>query len=84
MCLFSNACRKMFGFTAVFFGFQNGKHKPDGPIWCHKIKEINGVDVEDATSYEFQRLFKCTKAKFIPCRDLFFPERCSSSPCNQC
>ena len=68
----------------IEWAFKKGKKKQNASKWYKRMKEISGVDVKDATLYDFQRFFKCTKKRFMPCRDLFFPKTCSSPPCNQC
>ena len=68
----------------IEWAFKKGRKKQNASKWYKRMKEISGVDVEDATLYDFQRFFKCTKKRFLPCRDLFFPETCSTPPCNQC
>ena len=78
--LFSVITRRLI----VEWAFKKGRKKQNASKWYKRMKEISGVDVKNATLYDFQRFFKCTKKGLMPCRDLFFPKTCSSAPCNQC
>ena len=70
----------------IEWAFKEGRKNKNASKWYKRMKEVSGVDAKDkdATLYDFQRFFKCTKKRLMPCRDLFFPKTCSSPPCNQC
>ena len=68
----------------IIWDYEEGRYKEEAFEWFGDMDHMIGVAYDKAMIEDFQRFYACEQREPIKCEGIFFPEKCSSPPCDKC